>query len=299
MQYLLASPIFWLYLPWYSFWNADNFKWGHTRTVKITQNIPGEKKKKKKVKVTVNELGEEEPSFDVSTIPLRSWEEYEASTTLKRSMSQKSAQFQNMASAAAVYTASEYAASAYAASMATTSRPKSRSEKRTSRGASLSRPQSAMSIGAENFITSPLPFSQPYPMPVLSHPSLARSQSSKSMNTGQPNEMYVVSPEVAMSFGQLQRTTSASTKHTSLLRSQSMNSNFVAPENFALTPDAVMSYNQMRESTMAAIPGYPSSEVIREAVRRIIGSEDLMTLTKRNIRERVSASFKVDLTVKP
>jgi chitin synthase len=61
--YILAIPIFSLYLPLYSFWKMDDFSWGATRLVM------GESGKK----VIVHDEGK----FDPKAIPLKSWTDYE------------------------------------------------------------------------------------------------------------------------------------------------------------------------------------------------------------------------------
>ncbi|KAJ3999067.1 glycosyltransferase family 2 protein [Lentinula boryana] len=61
--YILAIPIFSLYLPLYSFWRMDDFSWGATRLVM------GESGKK----LIVHDEGK----FDPKAIPLKSWTDYE------------------------------------------------------------------------------------------------------------------------------------------------------------------------------------------------------------------------------
>ncbi|KAJ1799460.1 hypothetical protein LPJ59_001812 [Coemansia sp. RSA 2399] len=62
--YLLAIPYFTFVLPLYSFWHFDDFSWGNTRVV------VGESGRKH-VYVVDNE------KFDTSTIPVRKWSDYE------------------------------------------------------------------------------------------------------------------------------------------------------------------------------------------------------------------------------
>lgn len=62
--YILAIPVFSLYIPLYSFWYMDDFSWGNTRVVM------GEKGKK--IIVTT------EGKFDPSEIPLQRWSEYQS-----------------------------------------------------------------------------------------------------------------------------------------------------------------------------------------------------------------------------
>jgi chitin synthase len=61
--YILATPIFSLALPLYSFWHMDDFSWGNTRVV------TGESGKK----VVISDEGK----FDPASIPKKRWEEYQ------------------------------------------------------------------------------------------------------------------------------------------------------------------------------------------------------------------------------
>ncbi|KAH6950819.1 chitin synthase-domain-containing protein [Fusarium avenaceum] len=62
--YLMALPVYSVFLPIYSFWNQDNFSWGTTRVV------IGEKGDKQVVAL------DDDEGFDPSSIPLQPWGEY-------------------------------------------------------------------------------------------------------------------------------------------------------------------------------------------------------------------------------
>ncbi|KAM6506948.1 hypothetical protein FALCPG4_018760 [Fusarium falciforme] len=62
--YLMALPVYSLFLPLYSFWNQDNFSWGNTRVV------IGEKGDKQVVAV------DDDEGFDPASIPLQRWGDY-------------------------------------------------------------------------------------------------------------------------------------------------------------------------------------------------------------------------------
>ncbi|CEP18844.1 hypothetical protein [Parasitella parasitica] len=62
--YILAIPVFSFAIPIYAFWHFDDFSWGNTRIV------VGEKGQKKAV-------GPEEGVFDPNTIPTKSWSQHE------------------------------------------------------------------------------------------------------------------------------------------------------------------------------------------------------------------------------
>jgi len=61
--YLMAMPLFGFYIPLYSFWHFDDFSWGNTRVV------VGDGKKK--------EFVPENEKFDPSSIPTKTWDDYE------------------------------------------------------------------------------------------------------------------------------------------------------------------------------------------------------------------------------
>jgi len=62
--YILAMPIFGMFIPMYSYWHFDDFSWGNTR------RILGEKGK-------VNFVGDEESDELIEDIPKKRWSEYE------------------------------------------------------------------------------------------------------------------------------------------------------------------------------------------------------------------------------
>eukprot|EP00833_Pecoramyces_ruminatium_P009065 jgi/Orpsp1_1/1183097/evm.model.c7180000083858.1 len=62
--YILAMPIFGMFIPMYSYWHFDDFSWGNTR------RILGEKGK-------VNLVGDEENEELIEDIPTKLWSEYE------------------------------------------------------------------------------------------------------------------------------------------------------------------------------------------------------------------------------
>ncbi|KAJ1970004.1 hypothetical protein IWQ62_000242 [Dispira parvispora] len=61
--YIIAIPVFMFFIPLYSFWRFDDFSWGNTRTV------VGEKGKQVHVA--------DEGKFDPSSIPTKKWSDYE------------------------------------------------------------------------------------------------------------------------------------------------------------------------------------------------------------------------------
>jgi len=62
--YILAMPIFGMFIPMYSYWHFDDFSWGNTR------RILGEKGK-------VNFVGDDETDELIEDIPKKRWAEYE------------------------------------------------------------------------------------------------------------------------------------------------------------------------------------------------------------------------------
>ncbi|KAJ3270303.1 hypothetical protein HDV01_000368, partial [Terramyces sp. JEL0728] len=64
LVYLVAMPVFGIYLPFYSIWNMDDFSWGNTRVVY---------EEGKKVEKQLDET-----AFDPDTIPLTTWDGMES-----------------------------------------------------------------------------------------------------------------------------------------------------------------------------------------------------------------------------
>ncbi|KAJ3092077.1 hypothetical protein HK102_010987 [Quaeritorhiza haematococci] len=61
---ILALPVFGFYLPLYAFWHFDDFSWGNTRRIAGASGRDGGH-------------GGDEEKFDPSTIPLQTWDAYE------------------------------------------------------------------------------------------------------------------------------------------------------------------------------------------------------------------------------
>ncbi|KAF9770741.1 hypothetical protein IL306_011654, partial [Fusarium sp. DS 682] len=68
--YLMALPVYSIFLPMYSFWNQDNFSWGNTRVV------VGEKGDKQLVAI------DDDEGFDPTSIPLRRGIDYASMNNL-------------------------------------------------------------------------------------------------------------------------------------------------------------------------------------------------------------------------
>jgi len=77
--YLLALPIWNLVLPLYAFWHFDDFTWGETRKVHSDGSSVGSV-----------DSWEEKKKFDISTIPLKKWEEYEMEARKKKAAAMRS-----------------------------------------------------------------------------------------------------------------------------------------------------------------------------------------------------------------
>ncbi|KAJ3040965.1 hypothetical protein HK097_002414, partial [Rhizophlyctis rosea] len=74
---ILAMPVFSFYLPLYSYWHFDDFRWGNTRMVAgVATQVEGSGE------------GEGEGKFDPSEIPMMTWDDYEAGQ-LKREEEKK------------------------------------------------------------------------------------------------------------------------------------------------------------------------------------------------------------------
>jgi Chitin synthase/DEK C terminal domain len=72
--HILAMPVFYFYIPLYSFWNFDDFSWGNTRKVEGDSGKGGH--------------DGDGNLFDVSSIPTMTWESYKKKQAQEQSAAQ-------------------------------------------------------------------------------------------------------------------------------------------------------------------------------------------------------------------
>ncbi|KAI9088866.1 chitin synthase-domain-containing protein [Phlyctochytrium arcticum] len=250
--YMLAMPIFGVYIPLYSFWHFDDFSWGNTRRV-----VEGDGQ-------VVEKVVQEEP-FDPSSIVLAKWSDFETDRMEKSELSSPrsasdSGRPKTLQVAAAAYPASVYGGSVYGGGGSQYGGPYQQYP-------SLSR---SVSPYPQQHPSLPRPVS-PYPQ----HHSLSRSEYA--------NMPYPVAapfpPDHRMSYG---------------LHYPSSPNDIPSPYN--LSPPT------RRPSITSSVGGdprsLPSDDEILTQVRHILASANLMSITKKSVRDELSHTFGVDISAK-
>ncbi|ORY02427.1 hypothetical protein K493DRAFT_312084 [Basidiobolus meristosporus CBS 931.73] len=265
--YLISLPIFSFFLPVYSFWHFDDFSWGNTRVV------VGESGK-------VAHVATEE-KFDPASVPLKKWSEYELENweiASQMSDSKDSRVIGSMhsenRSRSQISRVSRADAPSPYQSMSTLPRYGFPAEAYSSRNNSRERSMSPGYAGLPRSMSRATsydraPSSNPYST-VNSSSDMrlpVRSFSSSSLNPNNPFSNYngaAIPPEAGESY-------------------------FPEPQ--------VNVYPASNPST-PGIPNLPSDEEILQEVRTILSTADLMSITKKQVRDELTHFFGVDMTIR-
>ncbi|KAI9597706.1 chitin synthase-domain-containing protein [Syncephalis fuscata] len=257
--YLLAMPIFGFMLPLYSFWHFDDFSWGNTRVV------VGENKKKKVIVV-----GEEE-KFDPRDIPLITWAQYEQEMWEKGTTGSQGSQLTSISRRSHSHSrgpgsvvAESVAGSQYGGSQrggfGTLNVPGS-NDYRHSQGYSVA--NGSVFAGGNTAGSAYMP------------PDPNRSMASN-YGAGPARSEY----DPSMAFGP-----SATMNDNGMPRySMISNAQSVGPQYVAGGVPGGMGVGQ------------PSDDQLLAEIRQILSTSDLMTITKKQVREQLSQMHGIDLT---
>ncbi|KAL1918096.1 uncharacterized protein VTP21DRAFT_3362 [Calcarisporiella thermophila] len=267
--YIFAIPVFSFYIPLYSFWHFDDFSWGNTRVV------VGEKGKKFVVT--------DEGKFDPREIPLRKWSDYE----------QDMWEVGTAASHESGGTQVSYRTRGYSGSK---------------RG---SRSMAGSVIGdEEHYAASQMGIPSPaMAMGAMHRNSVASAGRSRSRSPGPAAGLEADRMSMA-SYHQLPQ-------HLFFPDMASQRGSMMLDRSAGMGVPSELDYNggtgagstrPLSGMQLSLIDGYmgqqqqqqplPSDDAIVEQIRRIISSSDLMSITKKQVREELSAYFGVDMTPK-
>ncbi|RKP09587.1 chitin synthase-domain-containing protein [Thamnocephalis sphaerospora] len=256
--YLLAMPIFAFLIPVYSFWHFDDFSWGNTRVVL------GENNKKKIVTV-----GEEE-RFDPRKIPMKTWTEYEQGMWETNSCGSRE-------SRGTSYTHHTY----------------------KSRAAS----QAGESVVGGGSQYGDSPYRVRAPLDGVSQGPQTMYASS-TMGGGVTQSEYRFSNDysaVGEVAGTFASTGAVDPRHSAAYNA--MDSHGHARSEYE--PSVIMGTfgnNSRPMSSFSAAPSVagfsaqPSDEQLVAEIRQILLTSDLMTITKKQVREQLSQMHGIDLT---
>ncbi|KAI9088726.1 chitin synthase [Phlyctochytrium arcticum] len=239
--YMLAMPIFGVYIPLYSFWHFDDFSWGNTRRV-----VEGDGQIVEKVVV-------EEP-FDPNSIPMQKWSDFEADRMEKSELGSHSSHRSASESgrSRAPYAGSVYGGSVYGGG--------------------------SQYGGTQYGANMPIP---PYHM---SHPPSEYGGMSYPVD----NRMSFAGaypPDHRMSYGMQQY--------------PSPNDPLAPFQHSPPPPTRRPSQRSAYTVTSAAGPrSLPSDDEILRQVRHILASADLMSVTKKSVRDELGEYFGCDISAK-
>ncbi|WOO78655.1 Chitin synthase 6 [Vanrija pseudolonga] len=266
--YILAYPVYSVFLPLYSFWSMDDFSWGNTR------KVVGEGSNK-----TV--VYDDDERFDDSMIPLRTFKEYEANaweTASLHSDGEKEARSDSGRTGRTRRTRNtNYAGSMHSSARNSEYRDHSGGSSRVHSPAPYMNPQSRMpsmwggggagSMYGEPF-TPPMAFGpNPFNSPAMSLESLRPP-------TGGMFPPYAPSP------------LAGPPRNTMVSAGFGMDP--ARASNYSLATTA----NPFGAPTLSVNPNpSPSDEAVLSVLRSYLLTQDLMTVTKRSAREAIYGLF--------
>ncbi|KAI8976912.1 chitin synthase [Pilobolus umbonatus] len=303
--YIFALPIYSFFLPIYSFWHFDDFSWGNTRVV-----VGGEKKQ---IIVT------DEEKFDEKMIPLKKWSVYEQELWEMGSYHSKE-------TGVSGYTHSSYGSkgrmpqnyetrSKYSGSQAGDF-DYYRDTKIQEKPRGVRQSNMTMGGGPGSVIGSEYgnPMMNDYNRGMMGTPAPGmpmRPMSYASMNPEFMNQNQMMDP----SFGLYNNNIPSSNMSAMYDMSPSSHSVASMPRNGGYERGSIIPPSMMggpRESqydipmgnlSQVSIPpmipaGFPSDNEILNEIRSILATANLMSITKKQVREQLSDTFGVDMIVK-
>ncbi|PWN45202.1 chitin synthase 8 [Ceraceosorus guamensis] len=290
--YLIATPIWSLFLPLYSFWHMDDFSWGSTRVV------VGESGKR----VVMHDEG----VFDPSSIPLQTWAEYENELWERNSarsigsIIEAARKEQSQASRAG----SQYTPSLYGQPLMMHHQQSfGHSPTASAYGGGGGGPGSAMGgyfppgdARQSTYTLNQMPAAQPYAQPA-GHASGYGTPAGMSMY-GAPAG-YMAQPQVAASPGYA-GTPSMYGAMGGYGAPQSM---YGAPvmSQIGMGNARASSYSLSGEAALVdtRTPGQlPSDDTIARDIRDLIANADLQTITKKKLRQQLEQRYGVPVDSK-
>ncbi|KAJ1916039.1 hypothetical protein H4219_004006 [Mycoemilia scoparia] len=312
--YLIGIPLFSFVIPVYSFWHFDDFSWGKTRV------IIGESGRKHVYMVEDDDDGD----FDVSSIiPVRRWSEFEAQELMGEHLD-SSRSFRDTDSVSQFSVGGHSAAGALAAARpgsAIGNYPRSMSQffENTTTSIYMDNPPYPYNMGATNvMLYGQRNSSAPYDVSSVaattgggndkvlaagatSSPGTAAAAALHNQRMSLISPPFSAGASTTMSNNISPLTTSSLSPYTPL-------NQIPLPDPTAVTTTQSMLFNQSLVSLSSAdnsvnsIPtgpntntgGWPSGATekqVRDYIYELVKTADLMTITKKQVREQVMVKF--------
>ncbi|KAI8924446.1 chitin synthase-domain-containing protein [Entophlyctis helioformis] len=318
--YLLAMPVFGFYIPLYSFWRFDNFSWGNTR-VAVGDQAAGSKSSKQAIR-----------EFDPKSIPLRRWVDVDPSKD-KGDAWETQSQHSNQSHASKTADPRPVVLGGMVASAIEARRPRGLKITIPQYGNVASGPLTGPASGLvsaqepnsmRNFAASPLytglQSSSPVTSPMTAMTPVGNMPLAMASGSGGTGGGFSTGSSGGMVGGSL-TPANASTRNdyfshrqpASSIPMPAMNVTRArppAPPSTAAsgisTPPIPPSNTNVHNSSRSAnsnsmnshamgVRDVPDQAIIAE-LRSVLASVDLMAVTKRQVRDMVSARLGVDLT---
>ncbi|OZJ06628.1 hypothetical protein BZG36_00372 [Bifiguratus adelaidae] len=273
--YILAIPVFSFAIPIYSFWHFDDFSWGNTRIV------TGDKGQKVEVLV-------DEGKFDPASIPRKRWSEYEQE--LWEGASQHSR---------------DSRATSRSGGMSHYSNPNR--QPRSAPGSVYGGAESVYSAGGIPRARSP----GPHAFDAQSMQSRPMSGYSVRMTNRSDARLSIAPSDILSSHGSFLRGNGSEadiSMYGGAMGADARNSMLmpggtsVMEQYYASGPGSTIggAFSNQRSPTPSnqfpsGLSAGPSDHVLLQEIKRILSGADLMSITKKQVRDELSQIFGVDM----
>lgn len=277
--YLLATPIYSFYLPIYSFWHFDDFSWGNTRLVADSK---GQGKF----------MADTEP-FDIKSIPLKKWTDYEQEIWEEVSVTTST---YRPPTGQAAYNQSDDAISVYSSAS-------NRQAPQVRNSGYYSQPPQSYAGSMVGSTT----YQQPHSVPVNDTASVYSQRSRASSHASRPRSVASnfhgqpqmhQHPQVLQQFGGQQMAHASVNYPYVNQHPMQMQQYGAVPLTRPVSYISVNGSQQTLGGEVAPMVSGPSDAEIQAQIAQILASANLMTITKKQIRDQLSVFFRTDMTYK-
>ncbi|KAL7319392.1 hypothetical protein PS15m_002530 [Mucor circinelloides] len=299
--YILAIPVFSFFLPIYSFWHFDDFSWGNTRVV------VGDKKQKKIIVA-------DDEKFDEKMIPLKKWSVYEQELWEMGSTGSKETgitgntyrshqTYGSRGNQSGMYDSRTQYGGSQAGGEYDYYRDTNVSGYEKQRGAG---PRSHSPMGFDGSVVGPgSEYGGAATQDFMMTPPMPRGSQAMSVHSFGPD--YAASGHMTpmmsnasfMMGGQQDRGSMMYDRSSAMMGQQPMMMGNQSEYEMPMRPmsqfSIPLSQGGMQPMTP---PGFPTDEEILSEIRNILQTANLMSITKKQVREQLSAFFGFDMTPK-
>ncbi|KAI9485509.1 MAG: chitin synthase [Benjaminiella poitrasii] len=285
--YILAIPVFSFFLPIYSFWHFDDFSWGNTRVV------VGDKKQKKIIVA-------DDEKFDEKMIPLKKWSVYEQElwelgSTGTKETGNTYRSHQTYGNQSGMFDSrTQYAGSQAGDYDYYRDTNMSVYDKQPQRG---TRSHSPMGFGGGGLGGNGSVAGSDYGGLGTQEFMMAPPMLQPAMSVHSLGPDYAVTAASGVGSGRMTPMMSTTSFMMTTPQQQSTMMNQSEYE-LPMRPMSQFSVPLSQAGNMMIPPGFPSDDEILSEIRNILQTANLMSITKKQVREQLSAFFGFDMTPK-